>query len=86
MEIPERQLYIDGAWVKPVKGLKYDVHSPATGDKISTIPSATAEDVDKAVLAASRAFKSGVWSKRSGAHRAKILRAAADKVRFASAG
>ena len=86
MDIIERQLYIDGAWVKPDKGQRYDVYSPTTGDKIGTIPSATAEDVDKAVLAASKAFKTGAWSKRPGAYRAKILRAVANKVWYASAG
>ena len=77
----ERQLYIDGQWTKPKKSQTFDVYSPSTGSKIGTIPAATAEDVDKAVLAANKAFRSGVWSKKSGAHRAKFLRSIAEKVR-----
>lgn len=81
MNILDRQLYIDGKWIQPVKGQTYDVYSPATANKIGTIPSATAEDVDKAVVAANKTFRSGVWSKQSGAHRARFLRAIAEKVK-----
>lgn len=80
MMIPDRQLYINGAWEKPSMGKTFDVFSPSSGTKIGTIPAATAEDVDKAVSSALKAFKSGVWSKQSGAQRAKFLRAIADKV------
>ncbi len=80
MAVPGRQLYIGGAWEKPSKGKTFDIYSPSSGSKIGTIPAATAEDVDKAVGSALKAFKSGVWSKQSGAHRAKYLRAIADKV------
>lgn len=80
MAIPRRQLYINGVWTKPAQGQTFDVYSPATGSKIGTIPAATAEDVDKAVTGALRAFRSDLWSKQSGAHRAKYLRKIADKV------
>ncbi len=80
MTIPDRQLYIGGAWTRPVQGKTFDVYSPSSGSKIGTIPAATAEDVDKAVSAALSTFKSGVWSKTTGAHRAKFLRAIAEKV------
>ncbi|KAL3160878.1 hypothetical protein ABBQ38_009271 [Trebouxia sp. C0009 RCD-2024] len=81
VHIPDRQLYIDGAWQKAAQGQSYDVYSPASGSKIGTIPSATAEDVDKAITAALKTYKSGVWSKRSGAYRAAFLRAMAGQVR-----
>lgn len=80
MSIPHRQLYIGGAWTKPAQGQTFDVFSPSSGSKLGTIPAATAEDVDRAVSAAVKAFQSGVWSKTSGAHRARFLRAIADKV------
>ena len=82
MVVPERQLYIGGAWTKPLKQQTFDVYSPSTGSKFGIIPAATAEDVDKAISAALKAFKSGSWSKKSGAHRAKYLRAIADKVLY----
>lgn len=49
---------------------------------MGSIPTAGAEDVDAAVAAANAAFASGVWSRTTGAHRATILRAIADKARL----
>lgn len=82
MNVPKRQLYIDGSWQRPAQGKTFDVYSPSTGSKLGTIPAATAEDVDKAITAALKTYKSGVWSKKSGAYRAKFLRAIAEQVRI----
>lgn len=57
-----------------------DVINPASEKAFATIPAATAEDVDAAVAAATAAFKSGHWSRTTGAYRAKFLRAIAQKV------
>lgn len=80
MHVPNRQLYIDGSWQRPAQGKTFDVYSPSTGSKLGTIPAATAEDVDKAITAALKTYKSEVWSKKSGAYRAKFLRAIAEQV------
>ncbi|PNH05780.1 Betaine aldehyde dehydrogenase, chloroplastic [Tetrabaena socialis] len=79
--VPQRQLYIGGAFVPPVKGQYMDVLNPANEQVFTRIPAGTAEDVDAAVKAATAAFKSGHWSKATGAYRAKFLRAIAQKVR-----
>ncbi|MBB3458289.1 aldehyde dehydrogenase (NAD+) [Rhizobium sp. BK313] len=50
--------YIDGAWVKPIGGKIVDVINPATEKPAGQITFATATDVDLAVAAATRAFKS----------------------------
>jgi aldehyde dehydrogenase (NAD+) len=50
--------YIDGAWVPPVKPATRDVVNPATEQPIARISLGSAEDVDKAVRAARRAFES----------------------------
>ena len=50
--------YIDGAWVPPVKPATRDVVNPATEKPIARISLGSAEDVDKAVKAARRAFES----------------------------
>jgi hypothetical protein len=47
---------------------------------VGSIPAAGKADVECAVDVANVTFASGVWSKSSGAHRAAILRAIADKV------
>jgi betaine-aldehyde dehydrogenase len=75
------ELYIDGKWVKPVRGETRDVINPATEEVIQTISAATAEDVDVAVKAARRAFDHDGWPKLSGAQRAKYLRAIAKGIR-----
>ncbi|KAL2632490.1 hypothetical protein R1flu_003969 [Riccia fluitans] len=81
--IPSRQLFIGGEWVAPVKGGQLPIICPTTEEKIGQIPAATAEDVDAAVKAAREAFtrnKGKDWSRASGKHRAKYLRAIASKV------
>jgi aldehyde dehydrogenase (NAD+) len=49
--------YIDGAWVPPVKAATRDVINPATEKSIGKISMGSAEDVDKAVKAARKAFE-----------------------------
>ena len=78
---PQRQLYIGGAWVVPARGQYLDTVNPATEQPFGRIPAATAEDVEAAVMAATAAHKSGHWSKTTGAYRAQLLRAIAQKVR-----
>ena len=50
--------YIDGAWVAPVKAATREVINPATEKPIGRISLGSAQDVDKAVAAARRAFES----------------------------
>ena len=48
--------YIDGAWVPPAKPATRDVINPATERSIGKISMGSAEDVDRAVKAARKAF------------------------------
>ena len=50
------EFYIDGQWVKPVHADTIDVVNPATEQIIETISAGSAEDIDRAVSAARRAF------------------------------
>ncbi|MEM5368435.1 aldehyde dehydrogenase family protein [Paraburkholderia azotifigens] len=75
------ELYIDGKWVKPVKGETRSVINPATEEVIQTISAASAEDVDIAVKAARRAFDHDGWPKLSGSQRAQYLHAIAKGIR-----
>jgi aldehyde dehydrogenase (NAD+) len=50
------QFFIDGAWVSPVDGRECPVIDPATGSATASILLGNAEDVDRAVMAARRAF------------------------------
>ena len=64
-------LFIDGDWVEG-SGQSFSTINPATEKKLATIASASSEDVDKAVIAARRAYDK-TWSKMSGADRGKYL-------------
>jgi aldehyde dehydrogenase (NAD+) len=65
--------YIDGGWQKPVGHETIEVRSAATEEVIARIPKGTAEDVNRAVSAARRAFDSG-WCSTTAAERAEWLR------------
>ncbi|MDB5555166.1 MAG: aldehyde dehydrogenase [Rhizobium sp.] len=66
------KFYIDGAWVDPVVPAKLDVINPATEEAYTQISVGTKADVDKAVAAAKRAFKT--FSLVSHADRVALLK------------
>ncbi|MCB1037423.1 MAG: aldehyde dehydrogenase family protein, partial [Acidobacteria bacterium] len=63
--------YIDGAWTAPAGTATRDVINPSTEEICGRVPEGTAEDVERAVSAARKAFES--WSRTSPADRAKLL-------------
>ena len=71
MKIHEK-FYIGGEWVVPAGTATEDVINSATEEVIGRVPMGSAEDVDRAVAAARRAFPS--WSTTSLDVRAKYLR------------
>jgi betaine-aldehyde dehydrogenase len=70
------RLFIDGKWQAPAAGGTIPVMNPATEELLHQAPAAGAEDVDRAVRAARRAFEGG-WGTTSGAERARYLDAIA---------
>ncbi len=70
--------FIDGEFVMPAKGKTFASTNPATGEKLADIALGTAKDVDAAVAAATKAFKT--WSALSGNARARHLYALARQV------
>jgi succinate-semialdehyde dehydrogenase/glutarate-semialdehyde dehydrogenase len=72
-------LFIDGAWGPAAGGRTIDVVNPATGDKIGTVPHAAISDLDRALEAADKGFKT--WRKVSAFDRSKVMRKAADILR-----
>jgi succinate-semialdehyde dehydrogenase / glutarate-semialdehyde dehydrogenase len=70
--------YIDGNWVKP-SGKSQDVINPANSKTIGELGLASRGDLDKALAAVDKGFKT--WRKVSAYERGKILRKAADLVR-----
>jgi aldehyde dehydrogenase (NAD+) len=67
------KFYIDGQWVDPVEPSTADIENPATEQVAGRISIGSAADVDKAVTAARRAFKT--WSVTTVAERLEILNA-----------
>jgi len=65
------KFYIDGQWVDPIGKDTLDVINPATEESIGRIAMGNAEDVDRAVAAARRAFES--FSRTTKAERIALL-------------
>lgn len=71
-----QQLYINGSWQDSTEKQSFDVINPATEQVCATVVMATKEDVDKAVAAARKAFKT--WKKTSPEYRANLIEQLAD--------
>ncbi|MCF3944559.1 aldehyde dehydrogenase family protein [Oceanobacillus alkalisoli] len=74
------EMYINGEWVKSADSAIIDVLNPASSEKIGEIPRGTKEDVDRAVQAATAAFRSEEWRTYSAFDRGDILFAIAEKL------
>jgi len=73
----QTKLLIDGDLVEG-QGAAETILNPATGETIATVPEASVEQVDRAVLAAERAFES--WGRTTPAERAGMLLKLADRI------
>jgi aldehyde dehydrogenase (NAD+) len=69
----ERQHYVNGAWVAPLKPVLLDVIDPSTEEAFTKIAVGGPKDVDRAVAAARDAFPA--FSHTSPKHRQELLRA-----------
>ncbi|WP_017380630.1 CoA-acylating methylmalonate-semialdehyde dehydrogenase [Paenisporosarcina sp. TG-14] len=63
--------YIDGQWVKSTTDKYLEVPNPATGEILAEVPISTQEDLEKAVVAAKKAFST--WKKVAVPQRSRIL-------------
>jgi betaine-aldehyde dehydrogenase len=73
-------MLVDGEWIDARSGRTFEVRNPATGEPMATVPDAAAEDVDRAVKAARRAFDGG-WRDVTAQERGRVLFRLADTVR-----
>lgn len=67
------QLFISGKYEDATSGKTIPIINPATGEQVTTVPDAGAEDVDRAVRAARRTFDNRAWRGLSGSKREKII-------------
>ncbi|MCP5151596.1 MAG: aldehyde dehydrogenase [Ectothiorhodospiraceae bacterium] len=73
-------MHVDGKWVDAVSGERFESHDPFTAKPWSLVPRAGAEDVDRAVQAAQRAFTGGEWPRMHPSQRGALLRRLGDLV------
>jgi succinate-semialdehyde dehydrogenase/glutarate-semialdehyde dehydrogenase len=69
-------MIIEGERAKAASGETYEIRNPATGEVVDEVPAGGAEDVERAVTAAEKAFSS--WSRVTPNERARILHKAAE--------
>jgi acyl-CoA reductase-like NAD-dependent aldehyde dehydrogenase len=69
----ETRLFIDGRFVDAAKGGRFPTINPCDGETLAEMSAGTAEDIDRAVIAAKRAFRSGVWSRMAPRQRMDVM-------------
>ncbi len=74
-----KRMLIDGKWLEAASGKTFQSINPATGEVLADVAEGDAEDIDRAVEAARRAFE-GPWSKVKPFERQAILLKFADLV------
>jgi phenylacetaldehyde dehydrogenase len=68
-----RQLFINGQWTAAASGKTFETPNPATGDALASIAEGDAEDIDRAVRAARKAFDDGPWGRMTPSERGRII-------------
>jgi lactaldehyde dehydrogenase/glycolaldehyde dehydrogenase len=71
--------FIDGEFTPSNTKDRVVVHNPSTGKSICTVPDSGSEDVERALLAATKAQVS--WAKKPAIERAEVLRSVSRKIR-----
>ena len=73
--VREHRQFIGGEWARAVDGRSFEDRDPFTGEVVASLPAASAEDAEKAIAAAAKAF--GAWSQSPPAARQQVLLKAA---------
>jgi acyl-CoA reductase-like NAD-dependent aldehyde dehydrogenase len=72
------ELFIDGASRTPASGDWFDTENPFTGVAWARIARGNGDDVDAAISAADRAFRTGPWAELTASERGALLRRLGD--------
>jgi gamma-glutamyl-gamma-aminobutyraldehyde dehydrogenase/4-guanidinobutyraldehyde dehydrogenase/NAD-dependent aldehyde dehydrogenase len=75
-----RQAFIDGEFVDAASGETFACVSPVSGEVLFEVAACAAEDVDRAVAVARRAFEAGSWSQLKPKKRKAVLLRLADLI------
>ncbi|WP_417737478.1 aldehyde dehydrogenase family protein [Rosistilla oblonga] len=79
-KVKHTKCFIDGQWVPAESGRTFATVNPATEEVIAQVAEGDAADIDKAALAARRAFESGDWPKMDARDRGKLMMRLADLI------
>ncbi|MDQ2714777.1 MAG: aldehyde dehydrogenase family protein [Chloroflexota bacterium] len=74
------KMLIGGQWVESASGRTFETINPATGEVLARVAEGDAEDVNRAVVAARKAFESGPWPKLTPSQRGRLLWKLADLI------
>lgn len=74
------KMLIGGQWVESASGKTFETINPATGEVLARVAEGDAEDVNRAVVAARKAFESGPWPKLTPSQRGRLLWKLADLI------
>ncbi|KAL1333983.1 hypothetical protein HN51_062849 [Arachis hypogaea] len=80
VQINYTQHLIDGKFVDSASGKTFPTYDPRTGEVIAQVAEGDAEDINRAVAAARKAFDEGPWPKMTAYERCRILLRFADLV------
>ncbi|KAF5449852.1 hypothetical protein F2P56_030255, partial [Juglans regia] len=80
VEVKHTQLLINGQFVDAASGKSFPTLDPRTGDVIAHVAEGDAEDINRAVAAARKAFDEGPWPKMTAYERQRILLRFADLI------
>jgi 1-pyrroline dehydrogenase len=78
VSVTQTKQFIGGEWVESSSGETMEVRNPATGDVIAEVPKSGAEDVDRAVEAAKKAWVE--WRSKTPKDRMELLLALANVI------
>ena len=68
-----RKLFINGQWTDAASGRTFETPNPATGETLANVADGDAEDINRAVRAARRAFDDGPWGRMTPSERGRII-------------
>jgi acyl-CoA reductase-like NAD-dependent aldehyde dehydrogenase len=72
------QMYIAGQWTESESGKRFESYSPVTGESLGSVPEGTRADVQRAIKAANKSWRS--WAKHTAFERAAVMERAAQIV------
>jgi phenylacetaldehyde dehydrogenase len=68
-----KQNLIGGQWTPAASGKSFEVFNPADASVIARVPDSDKEDINRAVVAARRAFESGPWQRLTPGERGRLV-------------